>query len=466
MELEIGYVFTDNCVLQRDKVIRVFGTAACNGLVKAELFDGDDRFAGGSGKALQDGRFCVDIPPVPAGGPYRLLVSCGGESVELKNVMVGDVWLAGGQSNMEFQLKDCHDLPQLLLDYEGRAESPHTPVSCALDKVRFYAVPEVSVLDEEGVNLHKSAKWQVCSKEVLPQWTAVATFFAEKVARETGVCVGIIDCNWGGTSASAWMDEETLKSSSATTVYFDDYREKYDGDYEKYLRELADYNAYSAEWEPKKDALYKERPDIGWNEVEELLGPCRWPGPIGPKSPFRPCGLYSTMLCTCAPYSLRGFIYYQGESDDIHPQVYDTLLTNMIGLWRKTFMDLDLPFVFVQLPTFVNRDDPDLTTWGSIRKCQENVARTVKNAYMAVTLDLGTYNNIHPPKKKGVGERLADLALSCVYGLKDEASVTGPFVKDAVKTGDSIVISFKNAPLGLDIGAVAENFDIPEGYAD
>ncbi len=118
MELELGYLFTDNCVLQRDKVIRVFGSAAHNNLVTAELFDGDSRIAAGAGKASKDGHFCVDIPPVPAGGPYRLLVSCGGESIELDNVMIGDVWLAGGQSNMEFLLKDCFDLTELSRAFE------------------------------------------------------------------------------------------------------------------------------------------------------------------------------------------------------------------------------------------------------------------------------------------------------------------------------------------------------------
>jgi len=443
---ELAYLFTNNCVLQRDKTVRVFGSAPTGSTVNISI-NGINSYA-----TARENSFTVYLPAQPAGGPYTLKASCGGKEIILENVVFGDVWLAGGQSNMEFQLKNADEKENILEEYRSGVSAE------VFKRLRFYDVPHVTDLSAKSIEAHKASIWQLCSEENLPEWTAVATFFAKTLAAETGVTIGIVDCNWGGTSASNWVDGKTLAANRELGVYFDDYKKKYNGDYDAYLKALEDYKIYSAEWEKKKDECYKNNPEIDWNEVQEICGPCQWPGPIGPLSEFRPCGLYKTMLQPCAPYTLKGFIYYQGESDDEHREVYHILMRELISVWRREFQDTALPFILTQLPMFKNKTDPDYTGWGVLREAQDYVVKTVKNAYMAVILDLGKFSDIHPTRKQPVGERLAKVALAEVYKTLQAEEAYGPFLADLTPSGSKILLSFKNASKGFIIDARATNY--------
>ena len=190
------------------------------------------------------------------------------------------------------------------------------------------------------------------------------------------------------------------------------------------------------------DKCYKEDPDILWSKVLEIAGECRWPEPLGPRSPYRPGGLYETMLKRVIPYTIRGFIYYQGESDDHKPNIYGKLLIKLIEQWREDWLDDELPFIFVQLPMFIGREDEDKKNWPIIREEQMRVHKIIKNTGLAVIIDCGEFDNIHPLDKESVGYRLSLQALYHVYNKNILAY--GPIYKEAKYFEDYIEIKFDN----------------------
>ncbi len=212
----------------------------------------------------------------------------------------------------------------------------------------------------------------------------------KELAARLGVTVGIIGCNWGGTSASCWVDKDSLERDKDLSTYLSEYETAILGkSEEQQIAEYTEYEEFRKIWEPKCNKLYEERPDIGWDEINEILGDSRYPGPLNCANPYRPTGLYNTMIKRIAPYTLKGVIYYQGESDDHKPRFYEKLLTNLISCWRTTFKDLELPFLFVQLPIHRYKQDPDFKNWCLIREAQMNIYKTIKNTGIAVALDCG-----------------------------------------------------------------------------
>lgn len=184
-----------------------------------------------------------------------------------------------------------------------------------------------------------------------------------------------------------------------------------------------------------------------WSEVLKVAGECLWPEPLGPKSPFRAGGLQETMLKRINPYTLRGFIYYQGESDDHKPKIYAKLLTKLIDQWRCDWEDDELPFIFVQLPMFIGKEDKDQKNWLIIREEQMKVHKTIKNTGLAVILDCGEFDNIHPLDKETVGFRLAMQALYHVYGKILKAY--GPIYKEFKYIDHGIELTFENSEDGI-----------------
>ena len=232
-----------------------------------------------------------------------------------------------------------------------------------------------------------------------------------------------------------------------------------DRSFEEYIEELNEYNSWYEVWQKKVEQLYAENPQILWSKVLEIAGECRWPEPLGPKSPFRASGLYETMLQRVTPYTLRGFIYYQGESDDHKPKIYGKLLTKLIEQWRNDWEDDELPFILVQLPMFIGREDIDRKNWPIIREEQMRVHKTIKNTGIAVILDCGEFDNIHPLDKETVGHRLALQAFNHVYGKEVEAY--GPIYKELRYLEHGIELVFDHAEGGIQVkGDSAEGFEI------
>jgi sialate O-acetylesterase len=365
-----------------------------------------------------------------------------------ENIAIGEVWLAGGQSNMEYELQNCRGGKEAL-------QNDKNP------NVRFYYTNKISYIDDNFYELEEKTGWAEFSEENAKTWSAVGYFFGKKLAKDLNVTVGIIGCNWGGTSASCWTSKEGLAEDLELSSYLKEYDQAILGkSEEEQIKEYKEYEAYHTIWDKKCGELYAVNPDMEWDEVQKILGECRWPGPKSCMSPYRPTGLYQCMLQRIIPYTLRGFIYYQGEEDDKKPLLYQKLLTRMIRQWREDWEDITLPFLLVQLPMHRYKQDLDTKSWCLIREAQFRTWQTVKNTGMAVILDCGEFNEIHPRDKKPVGERLELQALYQVYGELDEAEAFGPIYKAFEYKQDGIELSFDYAEEGFDFKGETVGFEI------
>lgn len=441
-ELRVAAVFSDHMVLQRGKPIRIFGEGpegACIS-ISLERPDGDAV----CGRAIaQGGRWLAQLPPQEACDGCTLAVSAcllGERAVRrvFSDVSIGEVWLAGGQSNMEFELQNCAGGQETL------KKDKNSPV-------RFYQTPRKAYKTSDFFAAEDASSWQVFDPENSRTWSAVGYYFAKKLSEDLdGVTVGIIGCNWGGTSASAWVSREALLEEETLSCYVTEFDAECAGiPISEQERMYDEYLAYHTQWDKQCAALYRENPKIEWDEVQQILGPCRYPGPKSCKSPFRPGGLYECMLRRVAPYTLAGCIFYQGESDDHKPRLYRSLLTKLIGLWRQDFMDAQLPFLFTQLTMHRYRQDPDFGNWPIIRQAQQQVYDTLPRTGMAVIVDKGEFDNIHPLEKKPVGERLELQALAHVYGTIGLSQASGPCFRRALRQGSELWVEFDHADGGL-----------------
>lgn len=439
-------VFSDHMVLQRGKPISVWGTAEPGADVTVRL--------GGEPvcvRAERDGRFFAILPPLPEGGARTLTVDAGGETVSFKDVLLGEVWLAGGQSNMEMALRDC---------LQGKKEAENS----AGKNVRFYTVPHVAVEGAELERAEKDSRWRVCSPESTGDMSGVAWFFASRLSGALGVPVGIIDCSWGGTSISCWMGREQLEKTAAGKGYIDRYRALVgDKSPNDYRREMAEYFERWNDWNERVMALRAEKPKVTWEEINRVCGECPWPQPAGNESPFRPAGLYGTMLRRVCPYGLRGFLFYQGEEDVEHWDTYDQMMVSLIDQWRGDWGDMELPFLFTQLPMYCSASEyashEDSKYWALMREKQWKVSKTVSNTALAVLIDCGEFDNIHPRDKRTVGTRLALLARRAVYG--EDLVAEGPVPISALRRGGEVELRFRNTAGELKIsGDMAEGFEL------
>lgn len=438
---KIAAVFSNNMVLQRDKNINIWGSANKNDKITVSISNNT------ISTIAIEGKWQAILPSMSAGGPYILTVSDGINTKTFNNVMIGEVWLAGGQSNMELELQNSLNGKEVLANIKNV-------------NVRFYYTQKNSYLNDEFYRNEENTSWSECTPTTAGTWSAVGYYYAKRLSEELGVTVGIIGCNWGGTSASAWMSKETLEKDIDTKTYIDEYEKAMEGKtFEQYEEELKDYESWYKQWQEKVGECYAKDSNISWSDVIEFSGESRWPEPLGPKSPYRPGGLYETMLKRVMPYSLRGFIYYQGESDDHKPKIYYKLFTKMIDQWRTDWEDDELSFLFVQLPMFKNKDDPDYKHWCLIREAQMKAHKTIKNTGIAVILDCGELNNIHPLNKKTVGERLALQAYKHTYNKNTQAY--GPIYKSINYINGGIEISFEHIDGGFIVkGEKADGFEI------
>lgn len=437
-------VFSDHCVLQRNKEIRVWGTAPHGAKIEV-LLNGRRAETVAQGEAWE-----VVLPAMEAGGPYELEVSSEGKVYQrFADVMIGEVWLAGGQSNMEYRIKQ---------DADGAAALARMADS----NVRYYQVQQVPYMDDYFYRVEQENHWMLADDEERDTWSAVGFYFAERLAKELGVTVGVIGCNWGGTSACAWQDKESILSHEDTKIYWEEYeRLLAKQDRAEYEQERIDYLNYQADWQPRMDAYYAANPTSTWEEALAAVGEAKWPGPMGPKHEFRPAGLYECMLKRVVPYTLGGVIYYQGESDDHRPEAYYHLFGNMIQVWRREFRDAKLPFLCVQLPVHHYEGDRIMDKWCAIREAQMRLHQEGVVTGIAVALECGEYNNIHPVHKTEVARRLAIQALYHVFGKGTEEDVYGPIYRTCMKNGKELLVSFYHAEQGFEVcGDEITNFEI------
>ena len=414
-------LFTDGAVLCRNKEIRIFGEADSGAEVTAVLLDRGGKVLAEAACRSRDGRFLLSLCPQEVQTGCRLVLSSGEDRVTAEDLAIGDVYLAGGQSNMEMELRNA----------AGGTEAVEED-----SLLRFFNVPRMALVNEEQQRAVRETRWQPVTKETAGFNSAVATYFGMAMRRKRpDIPIGIIGCYWGGTSVACWMNEETLRMTAEGIRYLDEYAKGSAGKtMETWQEEEKAFRQGMDDWNRKADEYRAGHPGADDGEIEKILGPFPWNPPAGPGSPFRPTGLAESMLKEIAPVTLTAALYYQGEEDTWRTEQYDVLMTALIGYWRRIFRAQELPFLFVQLPMWIPYNGEDTFTWARTRLAQARVRDRVPGTGMICLLDEGEYGNIHPLNKRPVGERLAELAGKMLYGEGEESprmiekSVNGPVI--------------------------------------
>lgn len=423
--LRLAAVFGEHMVLQRGKPIAVFGEA--DGPVEITLAQHSVT------AACEGGRFLAHLPPITAGGPYTLTARCGEESVALGDVMVGEVWLCGGQSNMEFRLRDERHCDEADAMRDSR--------------VRFYEVPQAATVGQ-AETLERNRAWTPLAPGACAEVSAISFYAARWMAQRLNVAVGMIVCCIGGTSAGCWMSEETLSGFPEGRAYLTEFEAHVAGKTdEQFARESEAYQRGVDGWNAASAAIKAENPDIPFVQITARIGDFPWPPPWGRMMLRRPAGQFETMLTRVAPYTLRGFLFYQGEQDSTPARApgYASLLTALIAQWRALFEDESIFFVAAQLPRF--GAEPSAEDWPAIRAAQQQVIDITPNAALTCLLDCGERDNVHPTDKRTPGERLAATTLRYAYGM--DVLADAPRLTGAALEGERLILRFEHTGGGL-----------------
>ena len=419
-EVRLPRVFTDGAVLQRDRPVPVWGHASPGRKVIV-------KFAGQEKSAVTnpDTTWSVQLDPLPASAEGRPLVVAeeGANQVEIKDVLVGEVWLASGQSNMEWSLSSARQEDQDL------AKSGQTPL------LRLLTVPKkvspYRLDDFEGA-------WQAAGPETSRGFSAVAYFFGRRLTEELGIPVGMIHSSWGGSRIEPWLADEGFEGIEDLREMreFRDVRTPGTQTYDDAMRR---HVAATRAWVDTAERSLNEKKAI----------PAQPPAPpMLPVGSNQALGTYQAMIHPLVPYALRGFLWYQGESNVGEDLLYTLKMEALIKGWRTQFKAADAPFYFVQLAPFNYGDNREGALQGLWIAQQETLK--IPHTGMAVTMDIGNPGDIHPRNKSEVGRRLSLWALADAYG-KQGVVKSGPVFENYEVSGDSIRIRFKgpSVPSGL-----------------
>jgi len=420
-EVAFAPIFNDDAVLQCEMPVNLWGKSAPSAGLEIRL----DGKKVASAKADGGGSWKTILPAQPPGGPHSLEAVSGEDAAELKGILFGEVWLAAGQSNMVLPVG-----PSL-----GGAEALKRENS----GIRFLKVPQKTGLPVEKEFTADDLKWRAL-KPGQPSrdndFSAVAFYFADALHQGTDRPIGIIQSAYGGTPAEAWTSLDMLEGHPELKKYARATRQarelkKTKEQWQEEINTWDQFVAALAEW--KKGGSSDPRP----------TEPTR-PAAGNPWSPRSPGVLFENMIAPLVPYTARGVIWYQGEGNATKPDEYRVLFPTMIEGWRKLWGRPDWPFLFVQLSAF---ETPSAGDWAGLRAAQTFTRDTVPHTGMAVSIDCGEKDDIHPKKKQPVGERLARLALADVYG-KPIAS-RGPMFQALEKSNGSLRINFQGFENGL-----------------
>ena len=411
-DVKLPAIFSDFMVLQRNQENPVWGQAAPGDQVTVTV--ADQHF---HAQAAKDGRWRVMLKPLTAGGPHVLTVQ-GKNTIRLKDILVGEVWLCSGQSNMAMSV--------------SRSLNPETEAKAATyPNIRMFSAGR-KAMEKQADNVQGS--WVVCSPKTVGAFSATAYFFGRKLHQELDVPVGLINSSWGGTPIEAWTSrpqQEPTTQIAPLLAYWQSQLADYDAEKTK-----ANYEKSMARWQV---AAKKAR--------DEGNKPPRRPrAPVDPKtSQHRPANLYNGMIAPLATYGIRGAIWYQGEHNASRSfsDLYGVQLPLMIRDWRTAWGQGEFPFLFVQLPNFQKPQTQPVEQngWIAVREGMLKSLNTA-NTGMAVTVDVGEANDIHPKNKQAVGSRLALWALGTTY--RKTIIYSGPLFQSARLDGDRIVVSFEH----------------------
>ncbi|GAA4755968.1 sialate O-acetylesterase [Flavisolibacter ginsenosidimutans] len=401
-QVKLPAIISNNMVLQQNAKVALWGWAKPGEQVT--VTNSWNRRAT-TVTADASGKWLTYVTTTKAGGPYKLTFKAS-NTIDVDNILLGEVWLSSGQSNMEFFIGKKSNP-----SYTGVINHDEVMKDAEHPDIRMIDVPN-KVADEPQADF--KGDWKICTAQTIDTFSAVAYFFAKEINKATGYPVGIINSTWGGTPAEAWTKKEVLQSDADLNQILVRYQKAMD--------------AFPQANEKYKAALAK------WKEDTSKTKGAQPRGPMGANSNQSPAKLYNGMIVPIEPYTLRGAIWYQGESNADRAYQYRKLFPAMIKNWRDDWNAPKLPFYFVQI-------SPHRSQNPEIRDAQLYVYRNTPNTGMAVTIDNGDSLDIHPRNKELVGKRLSLWALQNEYGKKDLV-VSGPLYKSAKIEGDKFRISF------------------------
>lgn len=401
-QIRLPALISNNMVLQQQSSVALWGWAQPGEQITISPSWAAKQVRVTTGK---EGKWLAYVKTGKAGGPYTIKFS-GSDIVEVKNVLLGEVWLASGQSNMEF--------------FVGKTPNPsYTGVVNYSDAIKDADYPSIRQIDVPNKVADQPQEdfrgaWKMASPMTIDTFSAVAYFFAKEIHKATGFPVGIINATWGGTPAESWTNKEVLQSDADLKVILERYQKALD--------------VFPAENEKYRQALEKWRADTSGNKRGAPSAPM---GPTHNKSPYK---LYNGMIVPIQPYTLKGVIWYQGESNADRAWQYRKLFPAMIANWRRDWNAPKLPFYFVQI-------SPHRSQNPEIRDAQLYVYRHTPHTGMVVTTDNGDSLDIHPRNKELVGKRLSLWVLHNQYSKKD-IIVSGPLYKSMKIEGNKIRLHF------------------------
>ena len=409
-EVKLPALISDHMVIQADAEVPIWGWASPGESVAVGL-----RQANANTIADQNGKWQVRLPKLTAGGPHTLEVK-GSNALVVKDVLIGEVWLGSGQSNMAMTVNRAKDF-----DKEAAAAN--------LPQIRMFTVTSTAASTPQA---DCQGQWAVCSPETVARFSATAYFFGRELHKSLGVPVGLINSSVGGTPIESWISPEAQAASP---------------ELQPLLKSLQtpDTGADAAK------ARTKYEQDLAnWQEAQKKANAAGQPVPKRPQDPIAVRerrgnigGLFNGKIAPLVNYRVRGALWYQGEANSTpgKAEYYRYQLPLLINDWR-TRWGYDFPFAWVQLPNFggPGRD------WPVVRQAMLDTLK-VPNTGMAITLDIGEVNDIHPKNKQDVGKRLALWALGSVYGKSVPTS--GPLPKSHERRGDGVVVRFNHADGGL-----------------
>ncbi len=402
-DIRLPAMVGDHMVLQQNTSVNIWGWADSGETVNVVASWGQTV----STRADKSGQWKAQLP-TPGGShtPHQIILQ-GNNTLYLRNVLVGEVWLCSGQSNMGWSVKQSNNSYMEI----QQADYP---------SIRFFHVPNTMKWEpQEDVN----ARWEQCRPETVADKSAVAYYFGKVLTQKLDVPVGLIISAWGGSGAQAWIDKTSAQ---------------------KEVPEIA-------EWYDKHEATMKQR------HFEWMKGVAEWrstqqseqldwssrPARRLPADQHIPFALYNGMIHPLKNYTLKGALWYQGESNVPRANQYRRLFPAMIRSWRNAWQQGEFPFYFVQLAPYHYNDHQGVTS-AELRDAQQQTLREVANTGMVVTTDIGNANDIHPRKKQEVGQRLAMLALHHDYGQLDQGYASPVYSKSEVKQ-KHVVVSFDYA---------------------
>lgn len=402
-DVKLPAIIGDHMLLQRDVPVRIFGKASAGESVNVS-------FRGQNVQTVADslGRWEVWLAPMKQGAAGEMTIR-GNNTLKVSDVLVGDVWVGSGQSNMQWAVQQTDNAEQEI-------------ASAKFPEIRLFYVPrKPSATPVEDVE----AKWEVCSPETVKGFSAVLYYYGRQLHKDIKVPMGLIHTSWGGTPIASWISGPTLTSKSRLApflTFWEDAVSKYPDNHIRYEQSVK-------KWE--EGGGKGNRPAV----------------PMGPGHPHEPTSLYNGMVAPIVKYTIKGALWYQGETEAGRGQghLYGEALTTLVEDWRRAFGQGDFPFFWVQLANFGNAAKNG--HWMKVQEGQMK-ATALRGTGMAVINDIGMATDIHPRNKQDVGKRLALVARHVAYH-QDGFVWSSPIYRQATKEGKGFRVWFNNAGTGL-----------------